>query len=75
MHEQFETLGSAVGTIASNWYRGLPISEIRTFPEQLEAVTLEQVNAIARKYARVEDAFFLLVGDREKIEPQVREWR
>jgi zinc protease len=75
MPEQFETLGSAVGTIASNWYRGLPISEIRTFPEQLEAVTLEQVNAIARKYARVEDAFFLLVGDREKIEPQVREWR
>jgi len=30
------------------------------------------VNAAARKYAREERAFFVLLGDREKFEAQVR---
>jgi hypothetical protein len=38
-------------------------------------VTLDEVNAAARKYARSDQAFFLLVGDREKIEPQLRDFR
>ena len=65
--EQFETIGSAAGTIAWNWAQGLPISDLQAFPSRLAAVTLDEVSAVARKYARPEQAFFVLVGDREKI--------
>jgi zinc protease len=73
--EQFETLGSAVFAIAWNWAYGLPASDFQTFPNRLAALTLDEVNAIARKYARPDQAFFLLVGDRSKIEPQLRDFR
>ena len=73
--EQFETVGAAAGTIAWNWAQGLPLSELQSFSERVAAVTLDQVNAVARKYARPDQAFFLLVGDREKIAPQLRDFR
>jgi zinc protease len=73
--EQFETVGSSAGAIAWNWAQGLPLNELGAFSERVSAVTLEQVNAVARKYARPGDAFFLLVGDREKIAPQLRDFR
>ena len=73
--EDFETVTAAAGTIAWNWAQGLPLSELQSFSERLAAVTLDQVNAVARKYARPEKAFFLLVGDRQKIEPQLRDFR
>jgi zinc protease len=70
--DQFETVGSAAESIAWNWAQGLPLSELQSFSERAAAVTLDQVNAVARKYARPDQAFFLLVGDRQKIEPQLR---
>jgi zinc protease len=73
--EQFETVGSAAGTIAWNWAQGLPVSELQAFPARLAVVTLDEVNAVARKYARSDQAFFLLVGDREKIGSQLRDFR
>jgi hypothetical protein len=33
-------------------------------------VTLDEANGVARKYARADQDFFVL-GDRQKIEPQV----
>ena len=72
--EQFETLGSAAGTVAWNWAQGLPVSNLQAFAERLAGVTLDEVNAVARKYARPDQAFFLLVGDREKITPQLRDF-
>jgi zinc protease len=73
--EQFETVGSAAGAIASNWAQGLPLGELQSFSERVAAVTLDQANAVARKYARPDLAFFLLVGDREKLQPQLRDFR
>ena len=73
--EEFETLDSAAGTVAGTWAKGLPVSDLAAFPTRLAAVTLDEVNAVSRKYAQPEKAFFVLVGDREKIEPQVREFR
>jgi len=72
--EQFETLGSAAGTVAWNWAQGLPVSNLQAFAERLATVSLDEVNAVARKYARPDQAFFLLVGDREKITPQLRDF-
>jgi zinc protease len=73
--EQFETLDSAVGTVAWNWAQGLPLSELQGFGDRLAALTLDEVNAVARRYARNDQAFFVLVGDRRKIEPQLRDFR
>jgi zinc protease len=73
--EEFETIGSAAGSIAWNWAEGRPLNESENFAGQIAAVTLEQVNAVARKYARNDQAFFVLVGDRRKIEPQLRDFR
>jgi zinc protease len=73
--EDFETLDSAAGAIAWNWAQGLPLSELQAFGNRLAAVTLNQVNAVARKYARNEQSFFVLIGDRAKIEPQVRNFQ
>jgi zinc protease len=72
--DDFETLGSAAGSIGWTWALGLPVSDLQTFRARLSSVTVEDVNAIARKYARPEQAFFLLVGDRGKIEPQLRDF-
>jgi zinc protease len=72
--EDFETLDSAAGAIAWNWAQGLPLSELQGFGDRLAALTLDQVNAVARKYARNDRAFFVLIGDRAKIEAQVRDF-
>ncbi len=69
--EEFETVGSTAGAIAWNWAQALPLSELRSFSERVAALTVEQVNTVARKYARPGEAFFLLVGDREKIASQL----
>jgi zinc protease len=71
----FETVGDAAGTVAQNWAFGMPTTESQDFAGRVAAVTVDQANAIARQYARPEAAFFVLVGDRKKIEPQLRDLR
>jgi zinc protease len=71
--DQFTKVWPTVDLIASNWAAGLPPDDLRTLPQRVAAVTLEQVNAAARKYARPERAFFLLLGDREKIGTDFRD--
>ena len=51
---------------------GLPLNESDAFAAQIAALTLDQVNAIARKYARNDQSFFVLIGNRAKIEPQLK---
>lgn len=64
---QFEWIGSTADSIAQTWVFDKSLSELRTFPQRIGAITLEQVNAAARKYAQPDRAVFLLVGDPEKI--------
>ena len=71
--EEFETVASAAGAVAWNWAYGLPLNESDAFAAQIAALTLDQVNAIARKYARNDQSFFVLIGDRAKIETQLKD--
>jgi predicted Zn-dependent peptidase len=64
---QFEQVSSAADHVGRTWAFGMPMSYIQEWPQRIAAITLEQVNAAARKYARPDKAVFLLVGDREKI--------
>jgi predicted Zn-dependent peptidase len=49
------------------------MNNIQDFPRQIAAITLAQANAVARKYAVVDHAKFLLMGDRRKIEPALKD--
>ena len=71
--ETFETVSGLAGEVGRNWGLELPPEELHTMPERIAAVTLEQANAVARKYARAERAFFVLLGDREKVMPQLKD--
>jgi zinc protease len=69
--QAFAGLYSAADMFAAGWAHG-HVDEMQRFSDALAAVTLNEINAIARKYALADKAFFVLIGDREKIEPQLR---
>ncbi|HET7712263.1 MAG TPA: pitrilysin family protein [Thermoanaerobaculia bacterium] len=71
--QQFESLGRIAGQVAEMWVLGLPMTELQREPEETMKMTLEAVNAAARKYAIPSSASVLLVGDLGKIEEGVRE--
>jgi zinc protease len=61
--EQFEWNSSTAGAIANHWVLDKSLNDLKTFQQRIAAVTLDQVNAVARKYAQSDKAVFLLVGD------------
>jgi zinc protease len=69
---QFESTWGVAQSVSRCWAWGLPITDLQTFPQRVTEVTLAQANATARKYALVDRAFFLLIGDRKNIEPQLQ---
>jgi zinc protease len=71
--EQFARAWNAAEHVSRDWAAGLPLDTFQTLPQRVAAVTLAEVNAAARKYARPERAFFLLLGDREKIGTDMRD--
>ncbi len=66
--QQFESLGRIAGQIAQFWVLGLPMSELQREPEETMKLTVEAVNAAAKKYATPSRASLLLVGDIAKID-------
>jgi zinc protease len=68
----YETVWSAAQQVASNWVSGLPPDADDLLASRIAALTLDEVNAATRKYANADRAIFILIGDREKIEPQLR---
>jgi zinc protease len=71
--QQFESLSRVVEQVADLWTEGLPMKELQRDYDETLKVTLETARAAAQKYARPERATLLLVGDRAKIEPGLRE--
>jgi len=71
--QQFESLGRIAGQIANLWTLGLPMTELQREYDATNAVTIEQVSAVTKKYARPEASSMLLIGDRSKIEAAVRD--
>jgi zinc protease len=71
--QQFETPSRIAGELAELWQLGLPMSDLQRDPEATAAATLAEVHAAARQYALPDRSILLLVGDRAKIEPGLRE--
>jgi zinc protease len=71
--QQFESLGRLSQQLGDNWILGLPPTELQREYDATTRVSLAQALAAATKYAKPEAAALLLVGDRARIEPGIRE--
>jgi zinc protease len=65
----FETTDSAVASFSTIYTYGLPLDYFATLPDRIRAVSVEDVQAAARKYLVPEKLVVIAVGDRAKIGP------
>ena len=72
MPGRFERGSDAAGTFAELFVYDLPLDYFSKLPESIEAVTPEQAQAAAQKYILPEKLVVLAIGDRSKIEPEMR---
>ncbi len=72
MPGRFEHGGDAVGTFAELFIYGLPLDYFSKFPDAVDAVNPEQAQATAQKYIHPEKIAVVAVGDRSKIEDEMK---
>jgi len=69
---RFEQGSEAAGTFAEIYVYGLPLDYFTLQPERINAVTAEQTQAAAQKYIQLDQITVLAVGDRAKIEAEMK---
>ena len=69
---RFERGTEAAATFAELFTYNLPLDYFSTLPERINAVTVEQAQAVAKKYIQPEKMIVLAVGDRAKIEEDMK---
>jgi zinc protease len=70
---QFETGGAVLGSLMSNQRYGRPDDYVETLKDQYESLNLERVQAAAEEVMHPDRLTWVIVGDREQIEAQLRE--
>ena len=68
----FETSLSAAGSFSNVYVYDLGLDYFTRYPGRVGAVTIEQTQAVAQKYLGLEKLIVVAVGDRAKIEPELR---
>jgi len=69
---RFERGTEAAGAFAELFTYDLPLNYFSTLPERINAVTTEQAQSVAKKYILPEKMIVLAVGDRAKIEEDMK---
>jgi zinc protease len=69
---RFEHGSEAAGTFAELYVYQLPLDYFSLLPARLNAVTAEQAQAAAQKYIQMDKIAVLAVGDRAKIEADMK---
>jgi zinc protease len=69
---RFEHSSEAAATFAELYVYGLPLDYFSLLPQRLSAVTAEQAQAAAQKYIQMDKITVLAVGDRSKIEADMK---
>ncbi len=69
---RFERGTEAAGTFAELFTYDLPLDYFSRLPEHINAVTIEQVQGVAQKYIQPQKMIVLAVGDRAKIEEEMK---
>ena len=72
MPGRFERGGDAVGTFAELFIYDLPLDYFSKFPDAVDAVNPAQAQATAQKYIHPEKIAVVAVGDRSKIEDEMK---
>jgi len=67
----FETTFSTAGTLAQIYMYDLPLDYYQAFPARVEAMTKDDVGAVAKKYLTPDRMLIVAVGDKKLIEPQI----
>ncbi|HUR36560.1 MAG TPA: pitrilysin family protein [Terriglobales bacterium] len=68
----FETTPSAAGSIAELFVYSLPIDYYRALPAKIQAINAADVKNAASKYLKPQSMVVVAVGDRAKIEPELK---
>ena len=69
---RFEHGSEAAGTFAELYIYDLPLDYFSLLPGRLNAVTAEQAQTVAQKYIQLDKTTVLAVGDRAKIEADMK---
>jgi zinc protease len=69
---RFERGTEAAATFAELFTYDLPLDYFTALPDRINAVTVEQARAVAQKYIHSEKMIVLAVGDRAKIEEDMK---
>lgn len=72
MPGRFERGTDAVGTFAELFTYDLPLDYFSKLPEEVDAVSPEQAQAMAQKYIHPDKMVVLAVGDKAKIEDELK---
>jgi zinc protease len=72
MPGRFERGNDAVGTFAELFTYDLPLDYFSKLPEEVDAVSPEQAQAMAQKYIHPDKIVVLAVGDKAKIEDEMK---
>lgn len=70
---RWETGGAVAGSISEIVRFGLPDDYWNTYAERVRALNLDDVTAAARQIIRPDRLIWVVVGDREKVEPGIRD--
>jgi zinc protease len=68
----FETSSNAAGNFSNVYIYDLGLDYFTRYPARVESVTTEQAQAAAKKYLAPEKLIVVAVGDRAKIEPELK---
>jgi zinc protease len=69
----FETTGQVAGQLETLWTYGLPNDFFNTVVPKISAVNADDVLRMAKKYLKLQNLLIVVVGDRAKIEADLRE--
>ncbi len=69
-----ETQEGLTSLIVSQKIAGLPDDYLQTYRDQINAVTIEDVEAMAKKYIEPDKMAIVIVGDAAEVLPQVRHY-
>jgi zinc protease len=67
----FETTPDAASSIGQLFVYGLPFTYFHDLPERIQGISAEEVQRVARKHLKPEEAVIVAVGDRSKIESEL----
>jgi zinc protease len=70
---QFETSSQVLSSFADVYVFDLGMDYFQRFPQQVGAVTIEAVQNVAKRHLIPDRMVVVAVGDRAKIEPQIKE--